>query len=79
MDHFLGLSGDLRRFFVNYVEVIDGRNSRVRYCNRIIKKLQTHIDKIKTSIKNKFNNKDFKDTVEVIHKSREKVFKITKS
>ena len=54
-------------------------NSRVRYCNRIIKKLQTHIDKIKTSIKNKFNNKDFKDIVEVIHKSREKVFKITKS
>ena len=54
-------------------------NSCVRYCNRIIKKLQTHIDKIQTSIKNKFNNKDFKDIVEVIHKSREKVFKITKN
>ena len=54
-------------------------NSRVRYCNRIIKKLQTNIDKIKTSIKNKFNNKDFKDIVEVIQKSREKVFKITKN
>ena len=51
----------------------------VRYCNRIIKKLQTHIDKIQTGIKNKFNNKDFKDIVEVIHKSREKVFKITKN
>ena len=54
-------------------------NSRVRYCNRIIKKLQTHIDKTKASIKNKFNNKDFKDIAEVIHKSREKVFKITKN
>ena len=54
-------------------------NSRVRHCNRIIKKLQTHIDKIKDNIKNKFNNKDFKDIVEVIHKSKEKVFKITKN
>ena len=42
-------------------------NSHVRYCNRIIKKLQTHIDKTKASIKNKFNNKDFKDIAEVIH------------
>ena len=54
-------------------------NSWVRHCNRIIKKLQTHIDKIKANIKNKFNNKDFKDIVEVIHKSKEKVFKITKN
>ena len=54
-------------------------NSCVRYCNRIIKKLQTHIEKIKASIKTKFNNKDFKDIVKVIHKSREKVFKITKN
>ena len=54
-------------------------NSRVRYCNRIINKLQTHIEKTKASIKNKFNNKDFKEIVEVIHKSREKVFKTTKN
>ena len=54
-------------------------NSRVRHCNRIIDKLQTHIDKIKTNIKSKFNNKDFKDIVKVIHKSKEKVFKITKT
>ena len=54
-------------------------NSCVRYCNRIIKKLQTHIEKTKAIIKNKFNHKDFKDIVKVIHKSREKVFKITKN
>ena len=54
-------------------------NSRVRGCNRIIKKLETHIDKIKSNIKGKLNNKDFKDIVEVIHKSREKVFKTTKN
>ena len=54
-------------------------NSRVRYCNRIIKKLQSHIDKIKTNIRNWLNNKDFKDIVKIIHKSREKVFKITKN
>ena len=54
-------------------------NSRVRHCNRIIKKLQTHIDKIKANIKNKFNNKDFKDIVKVIHKSKEKVFKSQKT
>ena len=39
-------------------------NSRVRGCNRIIKKLETHIDKIKSNIKGKLNNKDFKDIVE---------------
>ena len=54
-------------------------NSRVRGCNRIIKKLETHIDKIKSNIKGKLNNKDFKDIVEIIHKSREKVFKTTKN
>ena len=54
-------------------------NSRVRGCNRIIKKLETHIEKIKSNIKGKLNNKDFKDIVEVIHKSREKVFKTTKN
>ena len=54
-------------------------NSHVRGCNRIIKKLETHIDKIKSNIKGKLNNKDFKDIVEVIHKSREKVFKTTKN
>ena len=35
-------------------------NIRVRYCNRIIKKLETHINKIKSSLKDRFNNKDFK-------------------
>ena len=54
-------------------------NSQVRQCNRIINKLQSHINKIKTSIKNKSNNKDFIDIVDVIHKSKEKVFKITKN
>ena len=54
-------------------------NSRVRYCNRIIKKLESHINKIKSNIKNKFNNRDFKDIVDVIYKSKEKVFKVTKN
>ena len=54
-------------------------NSRVRYCNRIIKKLESHINKIKENLKNRCNNKDFKDIVDVIYKSKEKVFKITKS
>ena len=54
-------------------------NSHVRGCNRIIKKLETHIDKIKSNIKGKLNKKDFKDIVEVIHKSREIVFKTTKN
>ena len=54
-------------------------NSWVRQCNKIINKLQLHIDKIKTSIRNKSSNKDFKDIVDVIHKSKEKVFKITKN
>ena len=54
-------------------------NSRVRYCNRIIKKLESHINKIKSSLKDRFNNKDFKDIVEVIYKSKEKVFKVTKN
>ena len=30
-------------------------------------------------MKNKCNNKDFKDIVNVIYKSKEKVFKITKN
>ena len=54
-------------------------NSCVRNCNRIIKKLESHINKIKSNIKNKFNNKDFKDIVVVIYKPKEKVFKITKN
>ena len=54
-------------------------NSRVRQCNRIINKLQTHINKTKTNIKSKSHNKDFMDIVNVIHKSKEKVFKITKN
>ena len=54
-------------------------NSWVRHCNRIINKLQTHINKIKTNIKSKSSNKDFMDIVNVIHKSKEKVFKITKN
>ena len=41
--------------------------------------METHINKIKSNIKNKFNNKDFKDIVDVIYKSKEKVFKITKN
>ena len=40
--------------------------------------MESHINKIKSNIKNKFNNKDFKDIVDVIYKSKEKVFKITK-
>ena len=43
------------------------------------KKLESHINKIKEKLKNKCNNKDFKDIVDVIYKSKEKVFKITKS
>ena len=54
-------------------------NSRVRQCNKIIGKLQSQIGKVKTSIKNKFNNKDFMDISNIIHKSKEKVFKITKN
>ena len=54
-------------------------NSRVRQCNKIIDKLQSQISKIKTSIKNKCNNKDFIDISNIINKSREKVFKITKN
>ena len=54
-------------------------NSRVRQCNKIIDKLQSQIGKIKTRVKNKFNNKDFIDISNIIHKSKEKVFKITKN
>ena len=54
-------------------------NSHVRYCNRIIKKLESHINKIKSNIKNKFNNKDFKDIVDdVIYKSKKKCSKLLK-
>ena len=54
-------------------------NSQVRQCNQIIDKLQSQINKIKTSIKNKCNNKDFIDISDIINKSKEKVFKITKN
>ena len=54
-------------------------NSCVRYCNRIIKKLQSHIDKIKTSIKNKFNNKDFKDIVKLYTNPGKKCSKLLKT
>ena len=37
------------------------------------------INKIKTSIKSKCNNKDFTDVSNIICKSKEKVFKITKN
>ena len=43
-------------------------NSWVRQCNRIINKLQSHINKIKISIKNKSNNKDFIDISNIIQK-----------
>ena len=52
-------------------------NSWVRQCNKIVE-LQSQISKIKTSIKNKCNNKDFIDISNIINKSKEKVFKITK-
>ena len=54
-------------------------NSWVRQCNKIIDKLQSQINKIKTSIKNKCSNKDFMDISNIIVKSKEKVFKITKN
>ena len=54
-------------------------NSWVRQCNKIIDKLQSQISKIKTSVKNNCNNKDFIDISNIINKSREKVFKITKN
>ena len=54
-------------------------NSQVRQCNKIIDKLQSQIGKVKTSVKNKSNNKDFIDISNIIHKSKEKVFKITKN
>ena len=54
-------------------------NSRVRQCNKIIDKLQSQISKIKPSIKNKCNSKDFIDISNIINKSKEKVFKITKN
>ena len=54
-------------------------NSQVRQCNKIIDKLQSQINKIKTNIKNKCINKDFMDISNIIVKSKEKVFKITKN
>ena len=54
-------------------------NSQVRQCNKIIDKLQFQISKIKTSFKNKCNNKDFIDISSIINKSKEKVYKITKN
>ena len=54
-------------------------NSRVRQCNKTIDKLQSQISKIKTSVKNKCNNKDFTDISNIINKSREKVFKSLKT
>ena len=53
-------------------------NSHVRQCNKIIDSLKVQINKIKTSIKSKCNNKDFIDVSNIICKSKEKVFKITK-
>ena len=54
-------------------------NSHIRQCNKIIDNLKSQINKIKTSIKNKCNNKDFTDISNIICKSKEKVFKITKN
>ena len=54
-------------------------NSHVRECNKIIKDLKSQITKIKDSIKNKCNNKDFIDIRNVITKSKEKEFKTSKS
>ena len=54
-------------------------NSRVRQCNKIIDNLKVQINKTKASIKSKCNNKDFIDISNIICKSKEKVFKITKS
>ena len=42
-------------------------------------KLKTQINKIKTSIKTKCSCKDFTDICNIIGKSKEKVFKITKN
>ena len=54
-------------------------NSHVRQCNKIIDNLKVQINKIKTSIKSKCNNKVFTDISNIIWKSKEKVFKITKN
>ena len=54
-------------------------NSQVRQCNKIIDKLKSQINKIKTSMKNKFSNKNFIDVSNIICKSKEKVFRITKN
>ena len=54
-------------------------NSRVRQCNKIIKDLQSQITKIKDSVKNKCNSKDFSDINKIISKSKEKEFKTSKS
>ena len=53
-------------------------NSHIRQCNKIINNLKVQINKTKTSIKSKCNNKDFIDVSNIICKSKEKVFKITK-
>ena len=54
-------------------------NSYVRQCNKIIDNLKLQINKTKTSIKSKCNNKDFIDVSSIIYKSKENVFKITKN
>ena len=54
-------------------------NSYVRQCNKIIDNLEVQISKIKTSINSKCNSKDFIDVCNIIYKSKEKVFKITKA
>ena len=54
-------------------------NSHIRQCNKVIDNLKVKINKIKTNIKSKCNNKDFIDISNVICKSKEKVFKITKN
>ena len=54
-------------------------NSCVRQCNKIIDNLKMQISKIKANIKSKCNNKDFIGVSNIICKSKENVFKITKS
>ena len=54
-------------------------NSCIRQCNKIIDNLKVQINKIRTIIKSKCNNKDFTDVSNIICKSKEKVFKITEN
>ena len=54
-------------------------NSHVRHCNRIIKNLKAQINKIKANVKNTCNSNEFIDINNTIIKSKEKVFKTTRS